>query len=152
MRKWIGLIVMMALVVTGCGATDEKAAVPEPPAQEATAEGAAKVVEAWEAAGLTAELMPDTGTKNVAVNMFGAENGYQILVGDQPVIVLEYDLSNLNGSAESFLKTVDEKGINVKTDEPAWRSGPFVLMGTSEASIDEHPNKDALLEAFQTLN
>ncbi len=151
MKKWGCIIIsmlMLGLLFTGCGDTTEPTAAPENPAQEESAGRIDQLITAWEDAGLTVEKMPDTGTKNVAMNMYYAVNGYQIKIDGNPVIVMEFDLANLNGVAQNYLDNIDETGTDIKTYEPNWRNGEFALMGTSDLPIDDHPQRDKIVEVF----
>ncbi len=152
MKKWLCFIIsvmILGLLFTGCGDKPEQSSAPNPPAQEEEAEGRiTELMAAWEDAGLSVELMPDMGIQNLALNMYYGINGYQIKIDGNSVIVIEYDLNNLNAVAQNRLDWIDDKGYDSKSNEPTWRNAEFTLSGSSDMSLKDNPQKDKIVEVF----
>lgn len=151
MKKWLCFIMsvmMLGLFFIGCGDKPEQSSAPNPPAQEEPEGRITDLMAAWENAGLSVEMMPDTGLKNIAVNMFYGIDGYEIQINGNPVVVMEFDLKNLNTVAQNHLDWIDDKGYNSKSNEPTWRNAEFTLSGSSAMSLDDNPDKDKIVAVF----
>jgi len=93
--------------------------------------------------------------------MYGCINQYIVILDDEQFMVLEYDLENLNSTAESYMEFIDENGYDAKTNDPAWHNGEFLLRNSfsvlengevkAEFSVNGHPKRVQILEAFQAF-
>lgn len=171
-RAGITLVVVAMAALLGCGGGEEAApvatqspvaeAAPQETAPQAT-ESAARIeqlLKAWSDAGLKAE-MKEALRSNTINSAYGSSRHYQLNLNDRMVVVLEFDLDNLNSTGTNFLEFVEKNGYVRRTDEPAWRSGEFVLLDTAtliengevvqKFSLKEHPDRDRILETFKSF-
>jgi len=181
--KRIGLlktVVLMALIAVtmlgGCSnGTGQPAKEPgttkpnteqstaKPKATQETKAGGSRIeqlLSAWTAAGLKTELKEEI-TSAVINAMYGSSRMYHIFLDEQLVIVLEFDLKNLDSTGSSYLEYVDKNGTDRRSGEPAWRNEEFVLV--NEASllengevvgkfkVTEHPASEKILETFKSF-
>lgn len=172
-RAGIGLVVVAMMAFTGCGGDKEAAPVatqspvveapaPQETAPQATASAARidELLKAWSNAGLKTEMKEELRS-NTINSTYGSSRHYQLNLNDRMVVVLEFDLENLNSTGTNFLTFVEENGYIRRTNEPAWRSGEFVLLDTAariengevtqKFSLKEHPDRDRILEAFKSF-
>ena len=119
-----------------------------------------QLLNAWTNAGLRAEIKDEINSD--AINaMYGCIREYQVNLDDQMVIILEYDLKNLNNTGKSILDDIDKNGTDPRTDEPAWRNQEFVLLNeaaviengdvVAEYQVDSNPAREQILEAFNAF-
>lgn len=149
----------------GCGETavetpEQKA--PSPTVAEAAAPEVAssrieQLLQSWTSGGLKSELRNEHRSATIN-SMYGTVRHYEVLLNDHMVIVLEFDLENLNTTGRSFLEHVEQNGTVRRTGEKAWRSAEFVL--TSEAThlengaviakydLANHPEREKILATF----
>jgi hypothetical protein len=112
---------------------------------------------AFEAKGLrVGEVeVPDS---SVIGSLYGCLAQYNVMLDDHLIIFMEFDMNNLDSTAEKLINSVREDGEYWKTDEPAWHHGEFVMMGAAsqlesgevvaEFKTEEHPKFDTLLDVF----
>lgn len=118
------------------------------------------LVKAWGAAGINAEVKEKSSSSTLN-SMYGCINQYTVLLDDEQFMLLEYDLKNLNSTAERYLKFIDENGYDSKTSDPAWHNKEFLLRNTysvlengavvAEFQVAEHPKSEQILEVFQSF-
>lgn len=172
-RAGIGFLVIAMTALVGCGGGEVVApgaaqspvaeAAPQETAPQAT-ESAARIdqlLKAWSDAGLKAE-MKEALRSNTINSTYGSSRHYQLNLNDRIVVVLEFELENLNSTGTNFLEFVEKNGYVRRTNEPAWRSGEFVLLDTAtliekgevvqKFSLKDHPDRDQILETFKSFH
>lgn len=118
------------------------------------------LVKVWDEAGLNAEIKEKSSSSTLN-SMYGCINQYAILLDDQQFTVLEYDLENMNSTAERYLNFIDENGFDSKTDDPTWHNQEFILQNScsviengevvAEFFIEDHSKSAQILETFQSF-
>ena len=118
------------------------------------------LVKAWVAAGINAEVK-EKNSSSTLNSMYGCINQYTVLLDDEQFMLFEYELKNLNSTAERYLKFIDENGYDSKTNDPAWHNQEFLLRNTfsvlengkvvAEFLVTEHPKSEQILEVFQAF-
>jgi len=118
------------------------------------------LVRAWSAAGINAEVK-EKSSDSTLNSMYGCINQYTVLLDDEQFMIFEYDLKDLNSTAERYLKFIDKNGYDPKTDDPAWHNQEFLLRNTysvlengavvAEFQVTEHPKSEQILEVFQSF-
>jgi hypothetical protein len=158
--------IAISAMLGGCGETaveqtTEQTAQPSiaaaVPAPEAAGSRIEQLLQAWNRAGVKAELRNELRSATIN-SMYGTVRHYEVLLDGHMVIVLEFDPENLNSTGKSFLENVEQNGTVRRTGESAWRSGEFVL--TSQATriengdvvqkydLKDHPEREKILAAF----
>lgn len=159
----IGLIALLG----GCGETaveqtPEQNAPPSAvaetpaPAPEAAGSRIEPLLQAWNDAGVKAELRKEHRSSTINA-MYGTVRHYEVFLNDHLVIVLEFDPENLDSTGKRVLENVEQKGTLSRTGEQAWRSGEFVL--TSKATriengeaekydLKDHPERETIIATF----
>ena len=110
--------------------------------------------------GINAEVKEKRSSSTLN-SMYGCINQYTVLLDDEQFMLLEYELKNLNSTAERYLKFIDENGYDSKTSDPAWYNQEFLLINTfsvlengavvAEFQVTEHPKSEQILEVFQSF-
>lgn len=118
------------------------------------------LTEAWNQAGVKAAIEEESSSA-VIKSMYGSIRQYRIALGDELATILEYDLDNLDGTGENYLKYIDENGEDLKTSDPAWHAAEFVLRNTfilleggekkAEYKIEEHPQSQLIIDTFTSF-
>jgi len=90
------------------------------------------LVKAWDAAGINAELKEKSSSSTLN-SMYGCINQYMVLLDDEQFMLLEYDLKNLNSTAERYIKFIDENGY-----EQEYRNGEFQYGMKKSAAAELH--------------
>lgn len=158
--------VVSVLTLTSCGDAPEKISgvKKENSEQTVTSEKSSAriddLVKAWGTAGINAEVKEKSSSSTLN-SMYGCINQYTVLLDDEQFMLLEYDLKNLNSTAERYLKFIDENGYDSKTSDPAWHNKEFLLINTysvlengaavAEFQVTEHPKSEQILEVFQSF-
>ncbi len=158
--------IVSVLILTSCGDAPEKTSgvKKENSEQTVTSEkNSARIddlVKAWDAAGINAELKEKSSSSTLN-SMYGCLNQYMVLLDDEQFMLLEYDLKNLNSTAERYIKFIDENGYDSKTNDPAWHNQEFLLTNTcsvlengavvAEFQVTEHQKSEQILEVFQSF-
>ncbi len=166
---FLSLILMGAvsvLILTACGDVPEKSSDDKTADSKQTViseKSGARIddlIEAWGAAGINAEVKEKSSSSTLN-SMYGCINQYTVLLDDEQFILLEYELKDLNSTAERYLKFIDENGYDSKTNDPAWHNQEFLLRNTfsvlengkavAEFQVTEHPKSEQILEVFQSF-
>jgi|LSQX01.3.fsa_nt_gb hypothetical protein len=158
--------VVSVLIFTGCGDTPEKSSNGKTADSKQTViseKSSARIddlVKAWGAAGINAEVK-EKSSDSTLNSMYGCINQYRVSLDDEQILLLEYDLENLNSTAERYLQFIDDNGYDSKTNDPAWHNQEFLLRNTcsvlengavvAEFLITEHPKSKQILEVFQSF-
>jgi len=113
------------------------------------------LVKAWVAAGINAEVK-EKNSSSTLNSMYGCIIQYTVFLDDEQFMLFEYELNNLNSTAERYLKFIDENGYDSKTNDPAWHNQEFLLRNTfsvlengavvAEFQVTEHPKSEQILE------
>ena len=154
------------LILTACGDVPEKSSDDKTADSKQTViseKSSARIddlVQAWGAAGINAEVKEKSSSSTLN-SMYGCINQYTVLLDDEQFMLLEYELKDLNSTAERYLKFIDENGYDSKTNDPAWHNQEFLLRNTfsvlengavvAEFQVTEHPKSEQILEVFQSF-
>jgi hypothetical protein len=158
--------IVSVLTLTSCGDAPEKTSDGKRANSEQTViseKNSSRIndlVKAWSMAGINAEIKEKSSSSTLN-SMYGCINQYTVLLDDEQFMLFEYELKNLNSTAENYLKFIDEHGYNSKTNDPAWRNEEFVLQNSfsliengkvvAKFLVKEHPKSAKLLEVFQSF-
>lgn len=158
--------IVSVLSFTSCGAAPEKTPGVEKENLEQTVmseKGGSRIddlVKAWSEAGINAEVKEKSSSPTLN-SMYGCNDQYAVLLDDEQFMLLEYDLKNLNSTAERYIKFIDENGYDSKTNDLAWHNQEFLLTNTcsvlengavvAEYQVTEHPKSEQILEVFQSF-
>jgi len=162
------ILILSILALAACGGNTaetagETTAVPTPAETKATEASGSRIdtlVSAWKDAGLDAGI--DDAFKNATfAALHGSSMHYVVHLDDEQFMVLEYDLENLDSTGEGYLKSADEHGIDLKTDDPVWRNGEFILRNaysvleggekTAEYQVITHPKSQLIIDTFESF-
>ncbi|MGI5837360.1 MAG: hypothetical protein ACOX87_12860 [Chloroflexota bacterium] len=118
------------------------------------------LIKAWNDAGVKAQIKEKTSSSTLN-SMYGCINQYTVVLDEQQFAVLEYDLNNLNSTAQSYLQFIDKNGYDAKTNDPAWHKEEFLLRNSysvmesgkavAKFSVKDHPKSEQILAAFQAF-
>ncbi len=158
--------IVSVLTLTSCGDAPEKTSGGKTADSKQTVtseKSGARIddlVKAWAAAGLNAEVKEKSSSSTLN-SMYGCINQYTVLLDDEQFMLFEYELKNLNSTAEIYLKFIDENGYDSKTNDPAWHNQEFLLRNTcsvlengavvAQFLVTEHPKSEQILEVFQAF-
>ncbi|NLV17643.1 MAG: hypothetical protein GXY50_10630 [Syntrophomonadaceae bacterium] len=154
------------LILTSCGDAPEKnpggqtADSKQTSVSEKSSTRINDLVKAWGTAGINAEVKEKSSSSTLN-SMYGCSNQYTVLLDNEQFMLLEYDLKNLNSTAERYLKFIDENGYDSKNNDPVWHNEEFVLPNSfsliengevvAEYLITEHPQSEQILDIFQSF-
>lgn len=167
--RYLSLIlvgIVSVLAFTSCDNAPAKTSVAGPgnPTQPTVAEkGGSRIdalIKAWNEAGIKAQVKEKSSSPTLN-SMYGCINQYTVMLDEQQFAVLEYDLKNLNSTAQSYLQFIDKNGYDAKTNDPAWHAGEFLLRNSysvmesgkavAKFSVKDHPKSGQILAAFRNF-
>lgn len=167
--RYLSLILMgivSVLAFTSCDNAPATTSEPKPanPAQPSVAgkDGSriGALIKAWNEAGIKAQIKEKTSSSTIN-SMYGCINQYTVVLDEQQFAVLEYDLKNLNSTAQSYLQFVDKNGYDAKTSDSAWHQEEFLLRNSysvtengkavARFSVKDHPKSGQIVAAFRTF-
>lgn len=125
-----------------------------------TGERINNLVEAWNAAGINAEVKAKSSSSTLN-SMYGCINQYTVSFDDEQFMILEYDLKYLNKMAENYLQFINVNGYVSKSNDPVWRNQEFLLRNSyqvlesgdvvAEFSVEAHPKGEQIVDVFQSF-